>query len=155
MRFQKPDHVAIDVTLHCLTGCAIGEILGLVIGTAVGLSSLATISLAITLAFAFGYMFSLLPLLKNGIALGTALSIALAADTLSIATMELVDNAVMYAIPGALHAGLVNPLFWIAMTLALGAAFIAAVPVNDYLLRRGRGHMLLHDALHGQKGHGH
>lgn len=140
--------MAVSATLHCLTGCAIGEILGLMIGTAIGLSTGWTIALAVSLAFFFGYLLSTLPLLKSGLALGTALSVVLAADTLSIATMELVDNLVMALIPGAMDAGLVNPVFWAGMMIALTVAFFAAWPVNRYLLQRGRGHALTHE-YHG------
>lgn len=136
--------MAISATLHCLTGCAIGEILGLVIGTAVGLSTGWTIVLAVSLAFLFGYALSTLPLLRAGLGLGSALAVVLAADTLSIATMEVVDNLVMAVIPGAMDAGLVNPVFWVAMMIALTAAFFAAYPVNRHLLRRGKGHALTH-----------
>jgi hypothetical protein len=136
--------MALSATLHCLTGCAIGEIAGLIIGTALGLTNLATIALAVALAFLFGYTFSTLPLLRAGVALGTALSVVLAADTLSILTMEVVDNAVMAVIPGAMDAGLVNPVFWVGMMIALTAAFFAAYPVNRYLLRKGKGHALTH-----------
>lgn len=136
--------LAKSATLHCLTGCAIGEILGLIIGTALGLSTVQTIIIAVSLAFLFGYALSIIPLVKSGIALGAALSVVLAADTLSIATMEVVDNAVMAGIPGAMEAGLVNPIFWLAMSLALTAAFFAAYPVNLYLLKRGKGHALMH-----------
>lgn len=136
--------MAISATLHCLTGCAIGEILGLMIGTAAGLDNLATIALAIALAFVFGYALSTLPLLRAGLGVGTALSVVLAADTLSIAVMELVDNAVMALIPGAMDAGLVNPVFWSSLMLALGVAFLAAWPVNAWLLGRGKGHALTH-----------
>ncbi len=140
--------MAASATLHCLTGCAIGEILGLILGTALGLGTVATIALAVSLAFLFGYALSTLPLLKSGLAVGTALSVVLAADTLSIATMEIVDNAVMAAIPGAMEAGLTNPVFWAGMMLALSVAFVAAYPVNLYLLRRGKGHALTH-GYHG------
>jgi hypothetical protein len=140
--------MAVSATLHCLTGCAIGEILGLIIGTAIGLSTGWTIVLAIALAFLFGYTLSTLPLLKSGLALGTALSVVLAADTLSIATMELVDNLVMAIIPGAMDAGLINVIFWIGMMIALTVAFFAAYPVNRYLLQRGKGHALTHE-YHG------
>ncbi len=140
--------MALAATLHCLTGCAIGEILGLMIGTAIGLGNVATIALAVALAFAFGYALSTLPLLRAGLGVGAALSVVLAADTLSIATMELVDNAVMAAIPGAMDAGLVNPTFWLSMMLALTVAFFAAWPVNRYLLARGKGHALTH-GYHG------
>jgi hypothetical protein len=141
--------LAISATLHCLTGCAIGEIVGLMIGTALGLGNVATIASAIALAFLFGYTLSTLPLLKAGLALGAALSVVLAADTLSILTMEIVDNVVMAVIPGAMNAGLVNPIFWIGMIIALTAAFLAAFPVNRYLLQKGKGHALTHEYHHG------
>ena len=141
--------MAASATLHCLTGCAVGEILGLIIGTAIGLSNVATIALAIGLAFLFGYTLSTVPLVKAGLGFFGALGVVLAADTLSIATMELVDNAVMAAIPGAMEAGLSNPVFWLGMMLALTAAFVAAYPVNRYLLRRGKGHALTHHYMHG------
>lgn len=143
---------AANATLHCLTGCAIGEILGFIIGTAMGLSNFVTIALAVTLAFIFGYALSLVPLLGAGLALGTALSIAFAADTLSITVMEIVDNAVMLAIPGAMEAGLVNPLFWASLSFALVVAFFAALPVNIYLINRGKGHALAHQH-HSHEGH--
>ncbi len=135
---------AISATLHCLVGCAIGEILGMVIGTALDWHSAATTALAISLAFLFGYSLSLLPLLRSGLSFSAAAPIVLAADTLSILTMEIVDNAVMLAVPGAMNSGLVNPLFWITMTVALIIAFFVAVPVNYYLLKRGKGHALIH-----------
>jgi hypothetical protein len=141
--------MALSATLHCLTGCAIGEIVGLMIGTALGLGNVATIAIAVALAFAFGYALSTLPLLKAGLALGTALSVVLAADTLSILTMEIVDNVVMAVIPGAMNAGLVNSVFWIGMMIALTAAFVAAYPVNRYLLQRGKGHALTHEYHQG------
>lgn len=141
--------MAASATLHCLTGCAIGEILGLMIGTAVGLSNVVTVALSITLAFAFGYALSTMPLLKGGVALAVALRVVLAADTLSILTMEVVDNAVMVIIPGAMEAGLVNVTFWLSMALALSAAFVAAYPVNRRLLQRGKGHALTHQYHQG------
>ena len=140
--------MALSATLHCLTGCAIGEIVGLLIGTALGLSNVATIALAVALAFSFGYALSTLPLLKAGLAVGAALRVVLAADTLSILTMEVVDNAVMALIPGAMNAGLVNVVFWVGMAIALTAAFFAAYPVNRYLLQRGKGHALTHEYHH-------
>jgi len=146
--------MAINATLHCLTGCAIGEISGLIIGTILGLSNLATIIISIGLAFLFGYTLSTLPLLKAGLAVGTAFTVVLAADTLSILTMELVDNSIMAVIPGAMNAGLVNPVFWLAMPVSLAVAFIAAVPVNKYLLERGKGHALVHK-YHGGHHHKH
>jgi sterol desaturase/sphingolipid hydroxylase (fatty acid hydroxylase superfamily) len=141
--------MAVSATLHCLTGCAIGEIAGLIIGTAAGLSNTVTIAISVSLAFLFGYALSTLPLLKAGLTFGAALSVVLAADTLSILTMEVVDNAVMAAIPGAMNAGLVNVIFWIGMLIALTAAFLAAYPVNRVLLQRGKGHALTHQYHHG------
>jgi preprotein translocase subunit SecG len=143
--------MALSATLHCLTGCAIGEIAGLMIGTAIGLSTGWTIALAVSLAFLFGYTLSTFPLLKAGLGVGAALSIVFAADTLSIATMEVVDNAVMALIPGAMDAGLVNWVFWMSMMIALTVAFFAAYPVNRYLLQRGKGHALTHQ-YHGGTG---
>ena len=136
--------LAASATLHCLTGCAIGEIAGLMIGTAIGLTAGQTILLAVGLAFAFGYALSSLPLLGAGMGLGRALRLVLAADTVSILVMELVDNAVMAVIPGAMDAGLVDPVFWIGMIVALAAAFVAAFPVNRFLIDRGKGHALHH-----------
>jgi hypothetical protein len=136
--------LAASATLHCLTGCAIGEILGLMIGTAIGLSAVQTIALAVGLAFLFGYALSSVPLVQAGMGLGRALKVVLVADTLSIVVMEVVDNSVMAAVPGAMDAGLVSPVFWIAMILALSAAFVAAFPVNRYLIDRGKGHALHH-----------
>lgn len=141
--------MAASATLHCLTGCAIGEIVGLLLGTAIGLSNGWTIALSVALAFLFGYSLSTLPLVKAGLTIWAALSVVLAADTLSIATMEVVDNAVMAIIPGAMNAGLVNVVFWIGMMIALTAAFFAAYPVNRYLLQRGKGHALTHHYHHG------
>jgi hypothetical protein len=152
MRNPQLNAMAASATLHCLTGCAIGEIAGLMIGTALGLSTMTTIALAVGLAFLFGYALSTLPLVRGGIALGTALTTVLAADTLSIVTMEVVDNAVMALVPGAMEAGLVNPVFWLAMMLALSVAYAAAYPVNRHLLARGKGHALTH-GLHEGMGH--
>lgn len=135
--------MAANATLHCLTGCAIGEITGLIIGTILGWSVLPTIVLAVILAFTFGFTLSTVPLMRAGLGFFAALSVVFAADTLSIATMELVDNVVMAAIPGAMSAGIVNPVFWIAMPIALAFAFAAAFPVNKYLLTKGRGHALI------------
>lgn len=145
--------MAASATLHCLTGCAIGEILGLMIGTALGFSNLATIALAVGLAFLFGYSLSTLPLLKAGLGFFAALSVVLAADTLSIAVMEVVDNLVMALIPGAMDAGLVNPVFWVSMMIALAAAFVAAFPVNRRLIDKGKGHALTHQFHEGHEQH--
>jgi hypothetical protein len=140
-------------TAHCLTGCAIGEVLGLAIGTAGGLNNTLTIVLAILLAFLFGYSFTMLPLLRSGLVLAVVLPLALASDTFSITVMEIVDNLIIVAIPGAMDAGLDDLLFWGALALALGIAFIAAWPVNRYLIARGRGHAVVH-GFHGHDGHG-
>jgi Domain of unknown function (DUF4396) len=139
------NRLAFTATAHCLTGCAIGEILGLVIGTALGWGTGTTIALAVGLAFVFGYSFTLVPLVRGGLALATALGIALAADTLSITVMEIVDNAIVLAVPGAMDAGLASPLFWGSLALALAVAFAAAFPVNRALIARGRGHALVHE----------
>jgi len=135
---------AARATLHCLTGCAIGEVLGLVIGTALGLSTGATIVLAIVLAFAFGYALTLTPVLRSGLALKAALAVTLAADTVSITVMELVDNSVVLVIPGAMAAGLGDALFWGSLAGALFLAFWAALPVNRWLIGRGKGHAVMH-----------
>ncbi len=142
--------VAVSATLHCLTGCAIGEVSGVAIGTALGFSDLGTIALAIGLAFAFGYALTSLPLLRAGLALGAVIPIALASDTLSIATMEVVDNAILLIIPGAMDAGLNTVLFWGSLAFALAIAFVLTVPVNRWLLARGKGHTAVHNTgIHG------
>jgi hypothetical protein len=141
---------AISATLHCLTGCAIGEIAGMAIGTAAGMSNAATTVLAIALAFVFGYALTSLPLIRAGFALGAALSVAFAADTLSILTMEIVDNLIVVAIPGAMDAGLGDLLFWGSLAFALAVAFVFAVPVNRWLIARGKGHTAVHETgIHG------
>ena len=146
--------MAANATLHCLTGCAIGEILGLMIGTAVGLSNGVTIALAVALAFLFGFLLSTLPLVQAGLGFLAALSVVFAADTLSIATMEVTDNLVMAVLPGAMDAGLVDPRFWIGMIIALSAAFVVAFPVNRYLIDKGKGHALTMQFHEGHEGHG-
>ena len=144
------DIVALSATLHCLTGCAIGEILGMVIGTALGLSNWGTVALAVALAFLFGYSLTSLPLLRAGLALGTVIPIAFASDTLSIAVMEVVDNAIMVAVPGAMEAGLDNTLFWGSLSVALAIAGAVAFPVNRWLIARGKGHAAVHrTGIHG------
>jgi hypothetical protein len=141
---------AVSATLHCLTGCALGEIAGLAIGTALGLSNLATVVIAIALAFVFGYSLTSLPLLRAGLALGAVVPIALASDTFSIAVMEIVDNLVVVVIPGAMDAGLDDVLFWGSLSFALSVAFVAAVPVNRWLIARGKGHAAVHrTGVHG------
>jgi len=142
--------VAIAATLHCLTGCAIGEVLGVAIGTALGFSDAGTIALAIGLAFLFGYGLTSLPLLRAGFALAAVIPIALASDTLSIATMEVVDNAILLAVPGAMEAGLGDLMFWGSLSFALAIAGVVAVPVNRWLIARGRGHAVVHETgVHG------
>ena len=142
--------VAISATLHCLTGCAIGEIAGMAIGTAAGLANGTTIILSIVLAFLFGYALTSLPLLRAGFALAAALAIAFASDTLSILTMEIVDNLIVVTIPGAMDAGLDDLLFWGSLSFALAVAFVFAVPVNRYLIGRGKGHAAVHETgVHG------
>jgi hypothetical protein len=139
------NRLAFSATAHCLTGCAIGEVLGLVIGTILGWGTLATIALAVVLAFFFGYSLTMLPLLRSGLALATVLPIAFAADTLSIAVMEIVDNLIILIIPGAMEAGLGSLLFWGSLAFALAVAFVAAFPVNRWLIARGKGHAVVHE----------
>lgn len=135
---------AASATLHCLTGCAVGEILGMIISTALGWAALASIALAVTLAFIFGYAFSMFPLIKSGLGIAVALKIALAADTLSILTMEITDNLFILAVPNAIHSELTFWLFWVSLILSLFVAFWVAFPVNRYLISRGKGHALAH-----------
>ena len=146
----SPTRVAFDATVHCLTGCAIGEVLGLVLATALRFSNAASITIAIVLAFAFGYSLTFFPLLGTGMPLGRAIGVTLAADTVSIGVMELVDNAVVLAVPGAMDAGLTDALFWASLALSLVLAFAAAFPVNRWLVTRGRGHVVAMQHL----GHG-
>jgi hypothetical protein len=142
--------VAVSATLHCLTGCAIGEVAGVAIGTALGFSDFATIALAVGLAFLFGYALTSLPLLRAGLALGAVIPIALASDTFSIAVMEIVDNLILLIIPGAMEAGLESLLFWGSLSFALAVAFVAALPVNRWLIARGKGHTAVHNTgIHG------
>lgn len=136
--------MAFSATVHCLTGCSIGEVLGMVIGTALGLGNWTTIVLAVVLAFFFGYLLTMLPLLRGGIGIGAALKLAFAADTASITIMEIVDNAVMLVIPGAMDAGLGDFLFWGSLALSLIIAGAAAFPVVRWLIARGRGHAVVH-----------
>jgi hypothetical protein len=145
------NRVALSATLHCLTGCAIGEVLGLVLATWWGWGDAASIALAVALAFLFGYAFTLVPLVRAGVALGSSLGIAFAADTISITVMEVVDNAVLLVIPGAMEAGLGSALFWGSLAFALAVAFVAAYPVNRWLIGRGKGHAVAH-AHHAHRG---
>lgn len=138
------NRVAFSATVHCLTGCAIGEVLGMIIGTALGWGDWSTIALAVVLAFFFGYSLTLLPLLRSGLGLAASLPIAFAADTISIAIMEIVDNAIMLLVPGAMEAGLDAFRFWGSLAFALVVAGAAAFPVNRWLISRGRGHAVVH-----------
>jgi hypothetical protein len=142
---QSLTRQAVSATLHCLTGCAIGEVLGLVIATALGWPTVPSIALAIVLAFFFGYSFTIGPVLRAGVGLVAALGIAFAADTLSITVMEIVDNAILLVIPGAMDAGLTSPLFWGSLAFSLAVAFVVTVPVNRALIRRGKGHAVVHE----------
>jgi hypothetical protein len=144
------DAVAFSATLHCLTGCALGEIAGMVIGTALGFSDWGTVGLAVVLAFLFGYTLTSLPLLRAGLALSVVVPIALASDTLSVAVMEIVDNAIVLAVPGALEAGAGDVLFWGSLSVALVIAGAFAFPVNRWLIARGKGHVAVHETgIHG------
>jgi hypothetical protein len=139
------NRLAARATTHCLTGCAIGEVLGLVIATQLGWHDLPSIALAIVLAFLFGYALTLRGLLGGGLVFSSALRLALASDTISISVMEIVDNLIVLAIPGAMAAGLVDLLFWGSLALSLGVAWLVAFPVNRWLIARGRGHAVIHD----------
>lgn len=144
------NRVAFSATVHCLTGCSIGEVSGMVIGSAMGLTNASTIALSVALAFLFGYSLTMLPLLRGGIGIVAAMKLAFAADTFSIAVMEIVDNGVMYFIPGAMEAGLSEPLFWGSLVTSLVLAGLAAFPVTRWLISRGRGHAVvqMHHGAH-------
>ncbi len=155
MRATASWGMAAQATLHCLTGCAIGEVLGMVIGTATGLHNAGTVALSIVLAFAFGYGLTMSSVLRQGVGVRAALGVALAADTVSIIVMELIDNAIVVAIPGALNAGLGSVLFWGSLVFSLVIAFLLTTPVNKWLIGRGKGHAVMHayhrhGQVHGQ-----
>ena len=139
---------AASATLHCLTGCAIGEVLGLVIATALGWADLPSIALAVALAFVFGYAFTVTPVMRAGLTFRQALRVALIADTVSIAVMEIVDNAVLLAVPGAMEAGLADWFFWASLAFALAVAFVLTLPVNRAMIARGKGHASVHEYHH-------
>ena len=141
---QSLNRTAFQATVHCLTGCAIGEVLGLVIATALGWDDLASIALAIALAFVFGYALTIGPLMRGGLSFKQAVRAALVGDTLSITTMEIVDNAIILIIPGAMAAGLIDPLFWVSLLVSLAIAFVVTLPVNRWLIARGLGHAAVH-----------
>jgi hypothetical protein len=139
------DRVAVSATLHCLTGCAIGEVIGMVISSALGWASAPSIAISVVLAFIFGYAFSISPLVKHGLGLRRSLKLALAGDTVSITVMEIADNGFILMVPGAIHAGLSTGLFWVSLILSLVIAFIFALPVNSWLIARGKGHAVMHE----------
>ncbi len=143
-----PWSVAAAATLHCLTGCAIGEVAGMVIGTAAGLHNVATVVLSIVLAFVFGYGLTMRGVLRAGVGFRQALTVALAADTVSIAVMELLDNAVILAVPGAMDAALTSVLFWASLAFSLVVAFLLTTPINRAMIGRGKGHAIVHDYHH-------
>jgi hypothetical protein len=136
---------AIEATLHCLTGCAVGEILGMVLSATLGLGNALSIVVSVLLAFAFGYAFTLGPVIRAGVAPRRAARLAIASDTVSIATMEVVDNAFILLVPGAIAAGLADGLFWWSLLVSLAIAFVLTVPVNRWLIVRGRGHAVMHE----------
>jgi CBS domain containing-hemolysin-like protein len=138
------NRTALSATVHCLTGCAIGEVLGMVLGTVLGLANWTTVWLSVFLAFFFGYSLTMLPLVRRGIALKTAVALALASDTASIMLMEIMDNAIMLFIPGAMDAGLGTLLFWGSLAVSLVIAGVMAFPLNRWLIRRGLGHAVIH-----------
>jgi Domain of unknown function (DUF4396) len=140
--------VAASATLHCLTGCAIGEVLGMVLATWWGWSTWPSVALAVVLAFFFGYLLTMQSVLRAGLALGAAVKVALAADTVSILVMEIVDNAVLVSVPGAMEAGLASYLFWGALAFSLAVAFVVTVPVNKWMIGRGLGHAVVHEYHH-------
>ena len=145
---QSLNRLAFSATVHCLTGCAIGEVLGMIIGTALGWSDVATIALAVVLAFFFGYTLTSWPLLRSGMPVRDVAPIAFASDTISITIMEIVDNAIMLLIPGAMEATLTDIGFWAALAAALLIAGAAAYPANRWLLARGKGHAVVHQHHH-------
>jgi hypothetical protein len=142
--------VAAAATLHCLTGCAIGEVLGMVLGTALGLHNAATVALSIALAFVFGYALTMRGVLRAGVSFSGALRIAFAADTVSIAVMELLDNAFILAVPGAINAGLTSVLFWVSLASSLVVAFLLTTPLNRWMISRGKGHAVVHQYHHAR-----
>jgi hypothetical protein len=152
---QTLNRTAISATLHCLTGCAIGEVLGLIIATALDWGDAASIAISVALAFFFGYLLTMLPLLRAGLTVGAAIPLALAADTFSIATMEVLDSLTIVLVPGAMDAGLGDLLFWGSLAGALFLAFWAAFPVNRWLIARGKGHAVVHQIHEGHGGHEH
>ena len=150
---ESLNRLAFSATLHCLTGCSIGEVLGMIIGSALGWGNLGTIALAVVLAFFFGYMLTMFPLLRSGMEFRNALRLALAADTITITIMEIVDNAIILAVPGAMDAGISEILFWGSLAFALLVAGVATFPVMRWLISRGRGHAVVHKHHADKNGH--
>jgi hypothetical protein len=146
---------AVSATLHCLTGCAIGEVLGMVLATWWGLGNAASIVLSVALAFLFGYSLTIRPVLRAGVGFRRAIGVALAADTASITSMETVDSAFILLVPGAIAATLSDALFWWSLAVSLIIAFVFTVPVNRYMIARGKGHAVVHEYHHGHGHHGH
>jgi len=140
--------MAISATVHCLTGCAIGEVLGMVLATWWGWTNAASILLAVVLAFFFGYLLTFTGVRRAGQDVRTAVRVAIAADTVSILVMELVDNAFIVAVPGALEAMLTDVLFWWSLVVSLAIAFVVTVPVNRWMIARGKGHAAVHELSH-------
>lgn len=155
MKTSNYTAMAVQATVHCLIGCGIGEVLGMVIGTLLNFSNMLTIIISVGLAFIFGYALSLRSVLSNGIAMDQAWKIVLAADTLSITSMEIVDNTILVLIPGALDAMLTDILFWLSLIVSLAIAFVVTVPVNHWLIVRGKGHALVHDHHDHHHAHSH
>ena len=149
------NRLAFSATSHCLTGCAIGEVLGLIISNALGWGNVASIALAVVLAFLFGYSLTMVPLLRADVALASVIPLAFTSDTLSITVMEIVDNLIILIIPGAMEAGPLDLLFWGSLAVALAVAFVAAFPVNRYLIARGRGHAVVHQYHDHDEDHEH
>ncbi len=143
------EHAAFSATVYCLTGCAVGEILGLVIAAAAGWSTVPSIAIAVVLAFVFSYTFTLGPVLRAGVPMRRALPLAFASDTASISVMEIVDNAFILIVPGAMEAGLGDGKFWWSLGVGLVIAFFFALPLNRWLIARGRGHAVVHEYHHG------
>jgi hypothetical protein len=147
-RMDSSWRTAVSATLHCLTGCAIGEVLGMVLATWWGWSTVPSLVLAIVLAFFFGYLLTFTSVRRAGLGLGAAIGTALAADTVSITVMEIVDNAFLVLLPGAMEATLTSALFWWSLAVALAVAFVVTVPVNKWMIGRGKGHAVVHE-MHG------
>ncbi|MFL6003281.1 MAG: DUF4396 domain-containing protein [Nocardioides sp.] len=143
---------AVSATLHCLTGCAIGEVLGMVLATWWGWGTTASVLLAVALAFFFGYLLTFTGVRRAGLDVGTAVRTALAADSVSILVMEIVDNAFLLGVPGAMEAGLADAFFWVTLAASLAVAFVLTVPVNKWMIGRGKGHAVVHE-LHGHDAH--